>query len=161
MHLSTVKIPIDFGLDKPSISFLIVKANFFTLHLYCFCITFSETIVNINETITGYQLNQSPFLTKLMFCCQSSLNISIDNYTPRFNEVERGVYWYHLVHLSVCLSVRLSVCGQNRVRSVSSTILIGSISYVHILSSNFRRCVACKACFEIQKFEILAIFLNL
>ena len=33
------------------------------------------------------------------------------NYTPRFNEVERGVYWYHLV--------RLSVCGQNRVRSVS------------------------------------------
>ena len=33
-----------------------------------------------------------------------------------------GVYWYHLV--------RLSVCGQNHVRSVSSTILIGSISYL-------------------------------
>ena len=29
------------------------------------------------------------------------------NDTPRFNEVERGVYWYHLVRLSVCLSVRL------------------------------------------------------
>ena len=71
-------------------------------------------------------------------------------YTPRFNEVERGVYWYHLV--------RLSVCGQNRVRSVSSTILIGSISYLHILSSDFRRCVACNACFKIQKFNILAIF---
>ena len=56
-------------------------------------------------------------------------------YTPRFNEVERGVYWFHLV--------RLSVCWQNRVRSVSSTILIGSISYLHILSSNFRRCVTC------------------
>ena len=27
------------------------------------------------------------------------------NYTPRFNEVERGVYWYHLVRLSVCPSV--------------------------------------------------------
>ena len=27
------------------------------------------------------------------------------NYTPRFNEVERGVYWYHLVCLSVCPSV--------------------------------------------------------
>ena len=26
-------------------------------------------------------------------------------YTPRFNEVERGVYWYHLVRLSVCPSV--------------------------------------------------------
>ena len=48
------------------------------------------------------------------------------SYTPRFNEVERGVYWFHLV--------RLSVCGQNRVRSVSSTILvlIGSISYFPI-----------------------------
>ena len=78
-------------------------------------------------------------------------------YTPRFNEVERGVYWYHLVRLSVCLSV----CGQNCVRSVSSTILIRSISYLHILSSNFRRCVACNARFKIQKFEILAIFLNL
>ena len=65
-------------------------------------------------------------------------------YTPRFNEVERGVYWYHLV--------RLSVCGQNCVRSVSSTILIGSISYLHILSSNFRRCVACNVRFKIQKF---------
>ena len=74
-------------------------------------------------------------------------------YTPRFNKVERGVYWFHLV--------RLSVCGQNRVRSVSSTILIRSISYLHILSSNFRRCVACNVCFKIQKFEILANSLNL
>ena len=58
-----------------------------------------------------------------------------------FNKVERGVYLFHLV--------RLSVCGQNRVHSVSSTILIKSISYLHILSSNFRRCVACNACFKI------------
>ena len=28
-------------------------------------------------------------------------------YTPRFNEVDRGVYWYHLVRLSVRPSVRL------------------------------------------------------
>ena len=48
--------------------------------------------------------------------------------------------------VSPCPSVRLSVCGQNRVRSVSSTMLVGSISYLHILSSNFRRCVACNAC---------------
>ena len=68
---------------------------------------------------------------------------------------------YTGITLSVCPSVRLSVCGQNRVRSDSSTILIGSISYLHILSSNFRRCVACNARFKIQKFEILANFLNL
>ena len=72
---------------------------------------------------------------------------------------------YTGITLSVCpsvrLSVRLSVCGQNRVRSVSSTILMGSISYLHILSSNFRRCVACNARCKIQKFEILVNFLNL
>ena len=79
-------------------------------------------------------------------------------YTPRFNEVERGVYWYHLVLLSVCLSVRLSICGQNCVRFVSSTILMGSISYLHILSSNLRRCVACKACFKITNLKFWRIF---
>ena len=77
--------------------------------------------------------NKYPVLKRLTF------------YTPHFNEVERGVYWFHLV--------RLSVCGQNRVRSVSSTILIGFISYLHILSSNFRRCVACNVCFKILKIR--------
>ena len=62
---------------------------------------------------------------------------------------------------SVCPSVHLSVYGQNRVRSVSPRILIGSISYVHILSSNFRRWVSCNVRFKIQQFEILANFLNL
>ena len=74
-------------------------------------------------------------------------------YPHRFNEVERGVYWFHLV--------RLSVCGQNRVRSVSSTILVGSISYLHMLISNSRRCVAFNACFKIQQFAILANSSNL
>ena len=31
--------------------------------------------------------------------------ITLSIYTPRFNKVERGVYWYHPVHLSVCPSV--------------------------------------------------------
>ena len=30
---------------------------------------------------------------------------TVSHYTPRFNEVERGVYWYHLVRLSVSPSV--------------------------------------------------------
>ena len=60
--------------------------------------------------------------------------------------------------ISDCPFICLSVCGQNHVRSVSSRILIRSISYLHILSSNFRMCVACKARFKI---EILANFLNL
>ena len=48
------------------------------------------------------------------------------------------------VYTGCTLSVRLSVCGQNRVCSVSSTIPIGCILYFHILSSRFRGCIACK-----------------
>ena len=65
-------------------------------------------------------------------------------FTPRFNEIDRGVYWFHVVRLSIRLSICPSICGQSRVSSVSSTILAGSISYLHILSNNFRRCVMCK-----------------
>ena len=68
---------------------------------------------------------------------------------PPLNKVEGR---YTGFTLSVRLSVRLSVCGQNRVRSVSSTLLIGSISYLHILSSNFRRRrVTCKDFIKIKK----------
>ena len=54
-----------------------------------------------------------------------------------------GVYWFH----SVCPSIRPASC----VRSVAPTVLVGSISYLYILSSNFRRCVACKVCCKIWK----------
>ena len=78
-------------------------------------------------------------------------------YTPASTKLKGGVYWFHLV----CPFVRLSVCGQNSVRSVSSTIFVRSIAYLHILLSNFRRCVVCKVCFKIRKFVILANSLNL
>ena len=68
--------------------------------------------------------------------------------------------WFHLVRPSVRLFVRLSVCGQDRVHSVSSIILIRSISYLHILSSNFRRSVTCNVCFKFHKFVILANSFN-
>ena len=117
-----------------------------------FISVFAISVNKINSRLASgmFDFNGDPMTGKSYF-------FRIYFYTLRFNEVERGVYWYHLVRLSV----RLSVCGQNRVRSVSSTILIGSILYLHILSSNFRRCVACNARFEIKKFEILANFLNL
>ena len=44
---------------------------------------------------------------------------------------------------SVCLSICLSLClsvDKNHVRSVSSTIPARSISYLHIISTKFRRC---------------------
>ena len=67
-------------------------------------------------------------------------------FIPPLQRSWKGAYWFHLV--------RLSVCGQNRVRSASSTILAGSFSYLYILWSNFRRCVACKV-FFLQNSKIL------
>ena len=61
-----------------------------------------------------------------------------------------GVYWFH----SVCSSV----CPASRVRSVAPTVLVRSISYLHILSSNFRRCVACKVSCKILKFDFWQFF---
>ena len=47
------------------------------------------------------------------------------------------MYFYvinYYILVSPCPSVHLSICGQNRVHSVSSTILVQSISYLHALS---------------------------
>ena len=63
-------------------------------------------------------------------------------YTSASTKLKGGILVPRLP--SVCLSVCPSVCGQNRVRSVTSTILARSILYLHIFLSNFQRCVACK-----------------
>ena len=86
-------------------------------------------------------------------------------YTPPYQIwfwVSRRIFIYslitkHLCYSPRCLFICLSVCGQNRVCSVSSTILVGSISYFHILSSNFRRCVVCKVCSKVKKNKIWEI----
>ena len=93
-----------------------------------------------------------------MYWCENSLTILslynyskssqfflVNNYSPRSTKL-KGVYLFHLVPPSV----RLSVCGQNRVRSASSRILTGSISCLYMLSSNLRSCVACKVFFLFQ-----------
>ena len=60
--------------------------------------------------------------------------------TPRFNEVEGGILD------SPCPSVCLPV---SRIRSVSSTIVAGSVSYLHVLSflGNFFKCVTLTSSF--------------
>ena len=65
----------------------------------------------------------------------------------------RGVYWFHSVHPSVCPSVRPA----SRVCSVAPTVLVGSISYLHIWSSNVIRYVLCKVTCKIRKFEFFKI----
>ena len=76
--------------------------------------------------------------------------VNILYYTPGFYEFERGVYWFHLVRLSV----RPSVCPSVRLWTYSCPLCIFNntrqcISYLHIFSSNVRRCVPCNVCFKI------------
>ena len=89
MHLSTVKIPINFGQDWfwSSPSFSIVKPiflpNLFALCLYY--IKWDPSIVNISETIAGDRSNQFGLLTEHKFCRKLSRSISIDSrYCNRF-----------------------------------------------------------------------------
>ena len=72
-----------------------------------------------------------------------------------------GAACFMAAEIKFSKDVRPSVCLASRVRSVALTVLVGSISYLHILSSNFRRCVACKVSCKIPKFEFLAIFKKL
>ena len=61
------------------------------------------------------------------------------------------------LHPSVCLSVRLT----SHVCSVAPTVLVGSISYLCILSSNFRKCVTCKVSCKIWTFGNFLKFITL
>ena len=62
-----------------------------------------------------------------------------------------GVYCFHLDRPSVRLY---------RIRSVAPTVLVGSISYLYILLSNFRRCFVCKVPCKISKFDIFFLICN-
>ena len=58
---------------------------------FCLCLNVLRSHF-VSISVTGWQYNRR----------HSGDNESL---YPRFNEVERGVYWYHLVRLSVCPSV--------------------------------------------------------
>ena len=93
------------------------------------------------------------FITFFQLFCHWTITFII----PLAQRSWRGLYWFYLVHLSVCLSI----CGQNRVCSVSSTILARSILYSHILLSKFRRRVLCKVYFKIWNFGEFFVTLTL
>ena len=71
-----------------------------------------------------------------------------------------GVYWFHSIHLSVRPSIRLYVCPASCGCSVAPAVLVGSISYLYILSGNFRRFVAYNISCKNFKIWILGNFLN-
>ena len=62
---------------------------------------------------------------------------------------------------SVRLSVSLSICPASLVHSAAPTVLVGSISYIYILSNNFWRCVMYQVSRKLSKFEFFGNFFNM
>ena len=91
-------------------------------------------------------------LGKMLFILKQGLESYTKFLYPRHSKVVGSVYWFH--------SVRPFVCPASSVRSVAPAFMVGSISYLCILSSNLR-CVMCRVECKISKFEFLAIFKNL
>ena len=62
----------------------------------------AKSVHNVTPPTYKLSISWNTIYTPLRFngryCCLFSLY-------PRFNEVERGVYWFHLVHMPVCPSV--------------------------------------------------------
>ena len=85
------------------------------------------------------------------------LSLKITNYIPLHNKVVGGyVGFTPPVRLSIRPSIRPST-PHPMSAFVAPTVLAGCISYLYILSSNFRRCVTCKV---ILKFEFWQFFKN-
>ena len=85
-------------------------------------------------------------------------------------------YWFHCCHVKTIITPAIIIPAaqrsclgsigftpfarpSSRVRSVAPTVLVGSISCLYILSSNFRRCVLCKGSCKNSDVKFLAFFL--
>ena len=128
-----------------AISQAMPQPSIIQIHLKITYIKFHSNFPGASEMIIIYSHMQRLFTIRYA--------ISLTNIEMKSSEKLKGVYWFNLIHLSACMSV----CGQNCVHSVSS-ILAGSISYLHTLSSNFSRCVVCKVFFtKLKSFKFWKI----
>ena len=100
-------------------------------------------------------------LSLLSFIMSSSwsltLPLSLSSWSLWYSPHNKVVGEYIGFSLSVRPCVRPSVVP-HPVPSVARKVLVGFILYSYILSSNFRRCVACKVFCQIWKYSIFVIF---
>ena len=106
--------------------------------------------------ITGNRIFLNALLMVILISC---LMLNFD-YNPRFNEVERGVYWYHLVRLSVCLSVRLSV--RPSVDRIVSALYLQQYSSdpFHICTSYQATSEGVSRAMPVSKFNMIPIWIQ-
>ena len=76
-----------------------------------------------------------------------------DDVIMRLPNNHRPFHTYLIVWNDIPFTLCTSMIMKTRVRPVAHTVLIGSISYLYIFSSKFRRCVECKvSCKILQNF---------
>ena len=115
--------------------------------------------------LVGNYWNDHPYFSLLLAVFIFSIYLFL---YPPHNEVVGGYIGFILyLHLCVSPSVCPSICpsvpypmSTSHVHSVAPTVLVGSILYLYILSSEFRRCVACRVSCKVWKYEFLPIFQN-
>ena len=112
-------------------------------------IFFSDTCILIQislKVIPKCSINNIPVLVEIMAWRWWDDKPLL--YPPKYEVVGGYIGFTPSVRPSVCPSVHPA----SRVRSVAPTVLVGSISYLYILSSNFRRCVTFIAKFQNLNF---------
>ena len=111
------------------------EVNSITMDVGGGSLSYWSCTVGINPHMYKTTAVQDPLDFVLLIMYMGMNNPSHMNcYTPRFNKVERGYTGFTSAgRLSVRPAGWPYVCGQIRVHSVTSTILAGSILYLHIL----------------------------
>ena len=127
------------------------------------CLKYSHGLAQLVKMVYRYKMPGNVYQGVIWFwrqhwqsCCwlkgASDDILPISFYKKDGSEVERGVYCFHLVCLSVHLSIHQSLDMSTLCLQQYS---LDPFSYLYTLSSNFRRCVVCKN--FLAKFQNLNI----
>ena len=115
--------------------------------------------VHVALCLCSYEWHITAWKSRYTITSDVYMLLQTHNYTLRTTKLlgGGGVYWFHSVRSSVRPS---RVRPASHVRSVAPKVLVESISYLYILSSNFRRCVVYKGSCKISIFGIFFLICN-
>ena len=111
---------------------------------------FSEILIEIQTfSLKKIRLKRSSAKCCPFCLCLNVLNRLIGPYQHSWRVTKEWSWLFIIPHTQRSC---WGVYPTSHVCSVAPTVLVGSISYLYILSSNFRRCVACKVSCKIWIF---------
>ena len=100
-------------------------------YLYCYNYIYSSSSLSVCDVGFIFLWWWNNFTEKALFLCNIYpllpsvlMGIVVIYYMPCFNEVERGVFWFHLVHLSICPPSPGVVTRQNP--HINGSVVLGA-----------------------------------